>query len=724
MGLGLALSGGGFRASLFHIGVLARMAELDLLGQVEVLSCVSGGSIVGAMYYLLLKEMLEQTPAPARQNFMNITRELETRFMQGVQGNPRMRLLTNPLRNLQMALTEYSRTKRMADLLYRDCYGDVWRRQTGQSASTIPLNNIKIEPPGYASRTAFNNAHAYKIPMLVINATTLNTGKNFRFTASEVGDPYLGYIRFDEAGELVRLKRIFDRNDLDWARGMDVLDLYELRKLASAATLGPLAIRAMRAERINRRLDFLGLNRDQLRNRLAPYLPDGRDLPSDADLFSFLYQVRVAAQVTDKCAQEMEQLSLEEAVAASAAVPGIFEPIVFRALYDDQAVEVVRLADGGVYDNQGLTALFEEGCTHVVCSDASGQLVFETDSSGKLWGVVARTNDVLMEKIRFDELARLRETHDTTEDLTTLALPAHATCPGHTPPVCQSWDVLRSRYNISQVAFFHLRSRFPAAGIPDVPADVQEAISMVRTDLDSFSDTEAQTLMYDGYYLSSHTLTPEWFSDFVPDGTAPTPPPPGRWTFYPPPLTRPDLLGHLQVAANRLFKVFRLWWTWPGVAAWLTILLLFGIAWYWIPETTLNEILMFPFWLAGHEVVITVGFFVPFTEALAEFSPRLKRILEFSVLPIGNVLDFRFHLPLMVLAAIAAFAAYQWWGVFKRWLQRRSPPLWYGLRFIIAYKRLPLLPIALAWAFIASILAWVHLWVFDQLFLQAGRIRR
>lgn len=29
--LGLALSGGGFRASLFHIGVLARLAERDLL---------------------------------------------------------------------------------------------------------------------------------------------------------------------------------------------------------------------------------------------------------------------------------------------------------------------------------------------------------------------------------------------------------------------------------------------------------------------------------------------------------------------------------------------------------------------------------------------------------------------------------------------------------------------------------------------------------------------
>ena len=36
--IGLALSGGGFRASLYHIGVLARLAELDLLRLVEYLS--------------------------------------------------------------------------------------------------------------------------------------------------------------------------------------------------------------------------------------------------------------------------------------------------------------------------------------------------------------------------------------------------------------------------------------------------------------------------------------------------------------------------------------------------------------------------------------------------------------------------------------------------------------------------------------------------------------
>lgn len=39
--VGLALSGGGFRASLYHLGVLARLAESDVLRHVETLSCVS-----------------------------------------------------------------------------------------------------------------------------------------------------------------------------------------------------------------------------------------------------------------------------------------------------------------------------------------------------------------------------------------------------------------------------------------------------------------------------------------------------------------------------------------------------------------------------------------------------------------------------------------------------------------------------------------------------------
>lgn len=54
--IGLALSGGGFRAAAFHLGVLKRLEELGLLHRVEALSTVSGGSIVGALYALRCTE--------------------------------------------------------------------------------------------------------------------------------------------------------------------------------------------------------------------------------------------------------------------------------------------------------------------------------------------------------------------------------------------------------------------------------------------------------------------------------------------------------------------------------------------------------------------------------------------------------------------------------------------------------------------------------------------
>lgn len=49
---GLALSGGGFRAMLFHIGALRRLYELDALRHVDRISSVSGGSITAAQLAL------------------------------------------------------------------------------------------------------------------------------------------------------------------------------------------------------------------------------------------------------------------------------------------------------------------------------------------------------------------------------------------------------------------------------------------------------------------------------------------------------------------------------------------------------------------------------------------------------------------------------------------------------------------------------------------------
>ena len=44
-GIGLCLSGGGFRAMLFHVGTLWRLNELGLLARIDRISSVSGGSI-------------------------------------------------------------------------------------------------------------------------------------------------------------------------------------------------------------------------------------------------------------------------------------------------------------------------------------------------------------------------------------------------------------------------------------------------------------------------------------------------------------------------------------------------------------------------------------------------------------------------------------------------------------------------------------------------------
>ena len=47
--LGLCLSGGGYRAMLFHVGALARLNELGWLPRLDAISSVSGGSIAAGM---------------------------------------------------------------------------------------------------------------------------------------------------------------------------------------------------------------------------------------------------------------------------------------------------------------------------------------------------------------------------------------------------------------------------------------------------------------------------------------------------------------------------------------------------------------------------------------------------------------------------------------------------------------------------------------------------
>ncbi|RUV92882.1 patatin-like phospholipase family protein, partial [Mesorhizobium sp. M1A.F.Ca.IN.020.04.1.1] len=51
--LGLCLSGGGYRAMLFHAGVLCRLNEAGLLQKIDMVSSVSGGSIAAGLLAVL-----------------------------------------------------------------------------------------------------------------------------------------------------------------------------------------------------------------------------------------------------------------------------------------------------------------------------------------------------------------------------------------------------------------------------------------------------------------------------------------------------------------------------------------------------------------------------------------------------------------------------------------------------------------------------------------------
>ncbi|NJN47952.1 MAG: hypothetical protein HC808_17385 [Candidatus Competibacteraceae bacterium] len=212
---------------------------------------------------------------------------------------------------------------------------------------------------------------------------------------------------------------------------------------------------------------------------------------------------------------KLNTLTLGQAVAASCCVPGLFEPLSLDNLYETEDGNgiVVRLVDGGVFDNQGLVSLFKAKCTHIICSDASDLLKTDPAPSPHLVNVAVRANEILMYRIRgtiLDELfAR--------------------------PP--------------STYAFFHLGDPVGQRIFPvDAPAVVQ-ALSHIRTDLDSFTDREAYTLMYYGYRLCDEKLA---------DSTSET----NQWRFQAIEewLTdeekRRELLMHLTVGARPFFKVF------------------------------------------------------------------------------------------------------------------------------------------------------------------------
>lgn len=156
-GLAMCLSGGGFRAVLFHLGALRRLNELGILSTLDVISSVSGGSIVAAH----LVTRIRTWPAPG-----SMVMDWEERV-----ARPLRRFVRHDLRT--------------AAILRRFLPWNWFRTSAGVMALMAR----------YARRlTPLTLGDLPERPRLVLCATDMATGVNWEFGRDRVGDYQVGYV--------------------------------------------------------------------------------------------------------------------------------------------------------------------------------------------------------------------------------------------------------------------------------------------------------------------------------------------------------------------------------------------------------------------------------------------------------------------------------------------------------------------------------------------------
>jgi len=513
--LGLALSGGGFRAAFFHVGVLAQMGALGLLRHVEVLSTVSGGSIIGALYYLHLKRLLEAKADDEirDQDYLNIVARIEVDFLAGVQKNIRLRTFSNILKNLRMAFANYSRSDHIGELYDQYFYRSIF--ETGRSRP-IEMRELKIQPKGGKedfSPLKDNAGRLNKVPIILINATTLNTGHNWRFEAVRMGEPPLDSSVQQEIDKKVRLRR---------------------------------------------------------------------------------------PESYDKIIRKQQNIELGLAVAASACVPALFPPLAISGLYP-KGIRV-QLVDGGVHDNQGVQGLLEMKCTRLVISDAAGQMEDEADPPTQTFKVLNRSNSILMDRVREEELCTLLQNPNLDVAFMHLRKGLYGEAISWLDPDGKpaEADKIERKPKDSSKSF-------------GVRESVQDLLSHIRTDLDSFTDVEAYSLMLDGYNMSRQELTQAAATKDMIAAAESLP----QWHFleikdY---LLDPseEYLLQLRVASQKLFKIFRLSRAVRAITALLVGFLVAGL-WIWLGDAFqegLEWLGDYIGYVLGMLALMAVGLFLP-----------------------------------------------------------------------------------------------------------------
>ena len=175
----VALSGGGARAAAFGLGVLEELKaarfELDgrpstLLDEVELISGVSGGSVLAAYYAAFGDEVFSRFDADFLQ------RDFQAGLIHYMLSPVSLHRLTSPW---------YGRSNALAEQL-----DPVFRGLTFGDLSAPPVDGKRPPPPreGTAStrkRPVFDSGARRRGPRLLVTATDLTTGAPFEFTPEQ-----------------------------------------------------------------------------------------------------------------------------------------------------------------------------------------------------------------------------------------------------------------------------------------------------------------------------------------------------------------------------------------------------------------------------------------------------------------------------------------------------------------------------------------------------------
>lgn len=194
-GIALCLSGGGYRAMLFHLGSIIRINELGLLGQLKRVSSVSGGSIVAALLGLKWSQL---TWTEGEHKVATNLDELVVKPIQELAGHT----LDADLRTVMSALGGWGLgtfgeawhfaegvMQRLTGVNYRDKLAGITKHFTAINAGS-KLSDI-YDRHLFQGKTLQDLPES---PFFYINATNVQTGNLWIFSKRKMGDTKIGFV--------------------------------------------------------------------------------------------------------------------------------------------------------------------------------------------------------------------------------------------------------------------------------------------------------------------------------------------------------------------------------------------------------------------------------------------------------------------------------------------------------------------------------------------------